>query len=376
MAAGARGGAHTSRLSRPWRIGLGIGAAIVGLNVLLAFVHSLTGGTPGGPRSSSYATGPTGVAAYAELLGRSGHRVSRLRGAVADATLDPRETLVVLDAGFVGRKDADALRLFLDDGGRLLVGGAADTWLDRLLAKAPDWKAETVREPAVLAPVPELAGVRELATAGRGAWTGGGALPVLGTRESALLSIAAGGGALLLLADTSPLQNRLLDEDDNARLGLGLAGPPARPVRFLESFHGYGEATGLAAVPSRWWAAFALLFAAAVVLMLARGRRLGPAQLPQRNLPPPRRVYVESLGGVLARIRRKEGAVAPVRARTLSLLADRAALGASPSRQELRAAGERIGLQPDELDALFGDNHADVVAIGRALNRLARQSRR
>jgi hypothetical protein len=365
-----------NRLSRPWRIGLGIAVAIVALNVLLAFVRSLTGGTPGGPPSSSYATGPAGVAAYAELLERSGRRVSRLRRAVSESTLDTGETLLLLDPGYVGKDDADALRRFVDDGGRLLVSGATDSWLDRLVDRPPDWSPDEITSPAPLAPVPELAGVRKVTTAGRGAWTGGGALPVLGTGERALLDVAGDGGRLLLLANTSPLQNRLLDEADNARLGLALAGSAGRPVRFLESFHGYGEATGLEAVPNRWWAAFALVFAAAVVLMLARGRRLGPAQLPTRDLPPPRRAYVESLGGVLARIRRKEEALAPVRARAVALVGDRAGLGPSASPDELRAAGERLGLRADELEALFGAGRADVVAVGRALTRLARESRR
>ena len=77
-----------SRLSRPWRIGLGIFGAIVAFNVGLELVRSLTGGTPGGPASSSYSTGAEGAAAYAELLERSGHHVERLRRPVAKATLE------------------------------------------------------------------------------------------------------------------------------------------------------------------------------------------------------------------------------------------------------------------------------------------------
>lgn len=347
------------------------------INVALGFVHSLTGGTPGGPPSSSYATGPAGAAAYAELLERSGHSVERLRRAPAEAALDPRETLLLLDPAFVGRGDARALGRFVDDGGRLVVAGSAGEWLDRIVERPPDWSPDELRSPGVLAPVPELAGVRRVETGGRGAWTGGGALPALGSGERALLAVANGPGRVVLLADPTPLQNRLLDEADNARLGVALAGAAGRPVRFLESFHGYGEATGLAAVPARWWAAFGLLLAAAVVLMLARGRRLGPPQAPERDLPPPRRVYVESLGGVLARIRRKEQAVAPVRARAVSLVGYRAGLGASASPDELRAAGERLGLEADELEALFGTGgRTDVVAVGRALTRLARESPR
>jgi uncharacterized protein DUF4350 len=365
-----------SRLSRPWRIGLGVLAAVVAVNVGLAFLRSLTGGTPGGPPSSSYSTGAEGAAAYAELLERSGHRVARLRRPVSDTTLDPRETLLLLDPGFVPRADARALGRFVRDGGRLVVAGAAFDWLDEIVAEPPEWSPDALLLPEVLAPVPEVAGVTHVETAGNGVWTGGGALPVLGARDGALLSVADDGGRVLLLADPSPLQNRRLGDADNARLAVALAGAPGRPVRFLESYHGYGEASGLGAVPGRWWAAFALLAAAAFVLMLAHGRRLGPPQAPERDLPPARRVYVESLGGVLARIRRKEQAVVPVRARAVALVGDRAGLPASATPEQLRAAGERLGLDPDELAALFGPGPTDVVAAGRALTRLARESRR
>jgi hypothetical protein len=365
-----------SRLSRPWRIGLGVLAAVVAFNVGLAFVRSLTGGTPGGPPSSSYSTGAEGTAAYAELLERSGHGIERLRRPPSEATLDPRETLLLLDPGFVSREDARALGRFVREGGRLVVSGASGDWLDGVIGQPPEWRPEELPSPDVLAPVPEVAGVRSVTTAGRGVWTGGGALPALGSGDRALLVVARDGGRVALLADPTPLENGLLDEADNARLGVGLAGPAARPVRFLESFHGYGEATGLGAVPARWWAAFGLLSAAAIVLMLARGRRLGPAQAPERDLPPPRRVYVESLGGVLARIRHRDRAVAPVRARAVALLGDRAGLAASASADELRAAGERLGLEADELEALFGAGRTDVIAVGRALTRLARESPR
>ena len=58
----------------------------------------------------------------------------------------------------------------------------------------------------------------------------------------------------MLLADDSPLQNAWLARDDNARLALGLAGPNTRPVEFFETYHGYGESSGLGAVPDRWLA--------------------------------------------------------------------------------------------------------------------------
>jgi Domain of unknown function (DUF4350) len=364
-------------VTRGWRIGLSILAVVVAVNVALRVLRSYTGGSPGGPTSSSYATRESGAAAYAELLARAGHRVERLRERPDEARLDPRETLVLLDPGFVARRDADALHRFLAGGGRLVLGGEGGRWLGRVVPSPPVWSPDRVGDLRALAPAPELAGVRRVETAGKGSWAEpGAAVPVLGGPVRALLDVAAvGRGRLLLLADASPLQNRLLGRADDAALGLGLAGPPARRVRFLESYHGYGRASGFAAIPGRWWAAFGLLLAAALALMLARGRRLGPPQAAGRELPPPRREYVESLGGVLARSRRRQAAIEPVRARARALVARRAALGSEPSDDELRQAAVRLGFPPEGLFPTgAADTDADVVAAGRALARAERES--
>src|SRR6185295_14690682 len=78
VAAGAR--EDGCAVSRGWKIGLGILAGLVAFDLALRALGNVTGGTPGGPRSSSYATGRSGLGAYAELLGKAGHPVSRSRG--------------------------------------------------------------------------------------------------------------------------------------------------------------------------------------------------------------------------------------------------------------------------------------------------------
>src|SRR5262249_54089451 len=169
----------------------------------------------------------------------------------------------------------------------------------------------------------------------------------LGDEERALLDAArVGAGRALLLANAAPLQNRRLDVADDAELGLALAGSPARPVVFLESYHGYGggRPSGLAAVPRRWWAAFAVLGLATIALMLASGRRFGPPEAAERALPPPRRQFVESLGGVLARTRSREQAAEPVRAYARRRIAERAGLGAEATDAEVRAAAVGLGV--------------------------------
>jgi hypothetical protein len=355
---------------RAWIVVGAIVGFVVVVNALLVIVDRLVE-EPSGPASSSYATAPHGLAAYADLLRRAGHPVVRLRDVPAEADLDSASTVVVLDPETPDVADAKALRGFVEDGGRLLAGGALPSgWLDELVDAEPVWSGAPVRGSAPLAPLPETAGVTTVHAAGPGSWRSTGeALPTVGDADRDLLAVASPArGRLLLLADASPLQNRLLDEADNAALGLALAGPKNRPVVFVESVHGYGPAAGVAAIPDRWLAVFGGLVLAVLVFMVARGRRLGPPESEDRALPPPRREYVESLAAVLARTTRPGDAAEPVRAEVRARIARRAGLGGEPEERELREAARRLGLSEPELAAVFGPG--DVIAAGRALARL------
>lgn len=362
--------------SRTWWIVVSLVAAVVVYNVLLVLVGGLTGGGTHGRRSSSYGTVSSGLAAYAELLDRSGHRVVRLRKPLSRARLDPATTVVVLDPGVVPATAVRLLRLFVEGGGRLIGGGdRSDRWLRDLLAAPPEWSETAGERWATAAPVPEVARVRSVESAGDGAWAEtGGAVPALAGRGGAVLAaVTLGRGRAELLADASPLQNRLLDRADNAALGLALVGPADRDVVFVESVHGYGEASGLAAVPARWWWALGGLGLAAVVFVVARGRRLGPPEEEARALPPPRREYVEALAGVLARTRAPQAAE-PVRTAVREELGRRVGRGQASDDEALRRAAAAAGLQQDEVHAIFTGvrSEADLLAAGRALARLAR----
>ena len=357
-----------------WKLVVGLVAVVVAGNVLLELVDEGTR-PPGGPRSSSYATAGHGVAAYADLLARYGHSVSRLREPPAEASLDPADTLVVLDPDGLTEEDGDAIGRFLDDGGRLVAGGRAPSgWLSWIL-EAPDWTGDAPdRADRRLAPIPELERVSTVRTDGDGWWSGpGGALPALAAGRRPLLLVASPGpGRALLLADASPLHNDLLDEADNAAFGLALAGEPARRVVFAESVHGYGRASGFAAIPDRWWWALGGLVLAALLWLVARGRRLGPPEREERELPPPRRAFVEAVGSLLARTRDAGNAGARVQAAARVQLAARLGLGPAASDDELRAAAARAKLPPDDLEAVLQPvrDERHLLAAGRALARL------
>lgn len=206
---------------------------------------------PSGPPSSSYATTPRGLAAYASLLERAGHDVRRVRAPLDERAPSRDETLVIVDGRPLPAAERVALMRHLRAGGHaVLAGGAA-----RLL---------------------------------------GGPEPRPGTRR-------VGRGAATLVPDADGLRNRALGAGDNAARALQLAGPPARRVAFVESVHGYHEERGLAALPDAVQNCLVLLGVAALAFLVWRGRRLGPPEARARALAPPRREHVEALAAALAR---------------------------------------------------------------------------
>ena len=368
--------AVTWRSMRPGaRVVVAVAAFILGVNLLTAGVTVISGGSgPGGPMSSSYATGGDGLAAYAELLRRDGHPVQQLRVSLDRAELDPGTTLVLADPTGMTEAEGGALAAFVTSGGRLVAAGpGAAPVLAGLPGGGPEWGPGSVDSAGPLVPVPEVAGITTVVAGGTGVWRrAGGTLPVLGGPDGVLATVATvGAGRVLALADASPFQNRLLAQADNAAFALAAAGE-GRPVAFAEAHHGYGRGTGLGAIPWRWRWVLAGGFLAAIVWMWSRGRRLGPPDEIERFDPPARRAYVEAMAGALARTRQPEVAVAPLQERARRRLAARAGLPPDAGEEALRQAASQLPLARGDVDALFRPCRTDddVVSVGRAMAHL------
>ncbi len=295
---------RTVAVTRPsWKPWAAAAVGVVLVFFALGLIADAFAPAPEGPAGSSYATSPAGAAAWAELLTRSGHTVVQLRRPLEDAALPPGSTVIVLGAGSLSDAAGRNLERFVRAGGRLVIGGGnPPATLPALLSDPPGWTGSGSVVVRRVASLPEVAGVSAVRTAGEGAWTSvAGTVALSGARGSELLALNVGRGQIELLADAAPVENRLLASADNAQLGLNLAGPPATPVFFAEALHGYGEATGLAAIPARWWVVFGMLCLAWAAWALARGRRIGPAEEPVPEPVPPRSAYVDALAGAIVR---------------------------------------------------------------------------
>jgi Domain of unknown function (DUF4350) len=363
------------RLHPAARVAIALVVLVVVVNVALSLLDSSTrGADETAPQSSSLSTGREGLAAYAELLRRNGHDTDAQRGDLTDSDLSPDDTLVVLDPVGLERDEERAIRRFVEDGGRLVAGGSgnAEFVLDALITDPPVWSFAGVPTAEPVGDAPEVDGLRSVRTADDGSWSDAGSTtPVLGDGSRTLATVAdVGRGRVVALADSSPLQNRLLDGADNAGFGLAAAGE-GRPVVFAEGAHGYGQASGLGAIPGRWQAALIGLTLAAFLGVVAAGRRLGPPEDAARPLPPARREYVDAVAVSLARTKQPAPALGPLQAAARARLARRAGLAPTASEAELRAAAARFGWSPAEVDALFAppSTDGDVVAAGNALAR-------
>jgi Domain of unknown function (DUF4350) len=282
--------------------------ALVGFGVVLEVVDRLSP-QPKGPRSSSYATSPSGLAAYASVLERAGHPVRRLRTPIAERAPRDGETLIVLDPDVIDPDEARAIGDWVRDGGRLVAGGSGEApWLEEVIGSEPRWDFDGGRTRTPLLPVTETAGVRQVRGVESGAWHDlGPTLPVIGPADAPLvITTATGSGSVALIADPSPLHNRALDQADNAALGLALVGGEERPVAFLETVHGYGVSRGFGGLPARVkWVLLGLALTTLVALWSV-GRRFGPTEDPDTPLPPPRVEYVDALAAALARAKPEE----------------------------------------------------------------------
>ena len=352
---------------------------LVAVNLVAGGIdHAVGGSEPSGVAGSSYGAQPTGLAGLAGLLTHYGHPISRVRGAAADATLDPAGTVFVIEPRTLTDADDAALVGFASEGGRLVIGGSDPFYLHRLRDRPPVWSpaGDTTYDQIDR----QFGALSDVEAAGNGSWTDpGSGVVVAGSADAALVTEArVGRGEMFFVADVSPLENASLGLADNAAFALGLAGEAPRPVAFVEGVHGYGEPAGLGAIPTPWKVALAVLAAAAVALAWSRSRRFGPPDRPGRTLPPARAEYVRALAVSLERTRDPERALISMQGWARARVARRAHLRADASAEAIDRAAITLGYSESERAVLWHPIRDDGAALtlGRLVSQLSQQDGR
>ena len=330
------------RRSGPSQALFGLLALVVALGLLLRVLVRVTGGPRAqGPESSSFATSQPGLAAWAELLRADGHQVVRLRSPLSGDKLAANRgdegTLVVLDSD-LDTAQRFALEDFVRRGGRLIIGG--ESMLENLgdiLGGAQAYPVTSDLDPSALVDASALRNATGAATLARRIRLAGSSRISRVSPLRRVATTASGNGIVVLappvdnttvdnttvdnttvdnttvdapgrvlvVADASFLQNRLIGEADNAALALSLVGPGS--VTFAEFGHGYGEQSGLlggTVLPHGWSAFLAGLVLAFGLWAASVGRRIGPPQAAHRELAPPRVRYIDALATQLQRAER------------------------------------------------------------------------
>lgn len=352
---------------------------LIGLGLVTVFELFLTltsglGGGDGRSGPSSYSTRDSGLAAYAELLSASGHDIERSRATVDELDLPLDATLVVAESA-LSDDEAAAARHFVQQGGRLvLLGRQPADVMQQIVDGEVAWDDSTEGVARAIVPVPETAGVDEVVSSDWGTLEETGpALPVLALEDAVVAAVAdVGDGRVIATGSAGPLLNDQLAAADNAAFGLALAGPADRVVYFAEAGHTGSSGNGLGALPTEWkWALVAGLIATALA-MWSSGRRFGPPEDDARDLPPPRKAYVDAVAATLVKTKQPDASLAPLRRAARERVARRAVLPPDAGDEQLRRAAAELGLMPDEIDALFGAVTTDeqAMAVGRAMARL------
>jgi hypothetical protein len=235
------------------------------------------------PSSSALSRSVTGLSVWHDYLAELGVRPQLL----TDFAALPVGGTIIIAPPFENEPtaaDAQRLKAWVTDGGRAVFVGSDPTTLlmdAGFITTAVDVQSAVASTAVPVLPGPLTEGVGSIATGSSGTadLRGPEWVPVFSDGHgTAVATRAFGRGRVDWLIDARPVNNDGIALADDARFAvrLALAGPG--PVYFDEYHHGLtSQVTAWDRLGSGGRAAVWLVLAAVAVLLLARGRRTGPA---------------------------------------------------------------------------------------------------
>lgn len=357
-------------MNRSWRFVLVLGAVLV----LVVLVAGNPDEDPGEPLAPD-ATGPAGAKAMVLLLDELGAHVA-IEDGVPGGEVD---TAVLLEDRLDGPR-AEGVRRWVEAGGTLVVADPQSAFTPIVLGPLGDGGplgATEVELDRGDCDVEDLDDVERLdLAAGVGYEVPEGSRSCFGDAESAfVVERALGAGRVVAVGGPVPFTNDGLDRADAAVLVADLLAPEPEgtTVAFLERgapvIAGDGEETLTDLVPERVTFALVQLGLAFAVYVWFRARRAGrpvaeplPTTLAGSEL-------VDAVGRLLQQERDPERSAGLLRDDLRRGLARRFGLSPGADLEDLVAAAERSGADPDRLRAVLA---GPPVTDGDALTTLAR----
>ena len=313
-------------------------------------------------------------------LAHYGHPISRQRGALADAILDPTGTIFVIEPQTLTDADDTALLQFVSAGGRLVIGDSEPFYLHRLRDRPPVWTPDG--DTSYRQFDAQLGNLTEVQAAGRGSWMSPGSGTVVlahRRRRARHRSRTSAAASILFVADASPLENAYLGLADNAAFALGLAGDAPRPVEFV------GRRARLRREPGAGSLADAVEGGADRARRGRGGARVVAEPAVRTTRPAgsatpaaARAEYVRALAVSLERTHDPEHALAPMQQWARSHIAQRAHLRPDASLEEVDRAAIALGYSESERAAIWhpATDETSALALGRLVSQLSQHDGR
>lgn len=313
---------------------------------------------------STYSSDPSGAKAAYLLLKDLGYNVERWEQPPTHLPADASRTVLVLASPFRApeREEKDALQLYLNHGGKILItGSAADIYLrdaeiERELAPDPIGREY---QPQLLTSLTRGGAISMSPTA---YWKHYSTHRLVhysddlsGSARPIVVSYQFGKGQVIWWAASAPLSNSGISRSGNMELLLNSLGQAADNHVFWDEYF-YGSRRTAASYLKETPVAFGLAQGglALLALLLTYSRRNGPiypAVSPSRLSP---LEFVETLGGLYRRARAMRAALEAPYIRFRMLATRQLGLKADASAADLaRAIHNRLGYKDDSLQELL-----------------------
>ncbi len=384
------------RLRRRW-YRLVVPFIVFGLLVTVTLVARWSEDPRGADALSPIGTGPDGSSRLAELLAAEGVEIQRVTR-LSDALLAIEGPPAVVFIPRSGRAERVLAEEAMSENHRVVMVEPSDADLAWALVERADrrWASKAV-EPGCTVPEAVAAGratvlrSRYASPSTRRCYDGG------------LVFVRTGTGELVVVGASDPFRNRRIDEHGNATLAVELLSayhrviwadglevdfdetplpprPPERPdIRAPDRYR--PEASGFSGVfagyPTAAVAGLALAALLAVLVALARGRRLGPPVGEPLPVVVPASETVVGRGRLYRTARDRGGVVTVLREAAVRRMAPALGLASSPPPDPGRvvaAVAERTGWPADMVhDVLYGpppEKDRDVAEVVAALDSL------